>query len=69
MFENDELCTDFKTKKDELYTNFKTKNGFTFTARYLGINTPESTYKVEPWGFAASKYTKQQLKQMRRKYE
>ena len=43
-------------------TNFKTKNGFTFTARYLGINTPESTYKVEPWGFAASKYTKQQLK-------
>lgn len=32
------------------------------SVRYLGLDTPESTYKVEPWGFAASKYTKQQLK-------
>lgn len=43
-------------------THFKTKNGQVFTARYLGINTPESTYKVEPWGFAASKYTKNALR-------
>ena len=42
--------------------NFRTKNGKNFTARFLGINTPESTYKVEPWGFAASKHTKNALK-------
>lgn len=26
--------------------------------RYLGINTPESTAKIEPWGLAASEFTK-----------
>lgn len=31
-------------------------------ARYLGINTPESTGVVEPWGKKASNYTKTQLK-------
>lgn len=31
-------------------------------ARYLGINTPESTGIVEPWGKKASNYTKTQLK-------
>ncbi|MCH5172363.1 MAG: thermonuclease family protein [Erysipelotrichales bacterium] len=25
--------------------------------RYLGVNTPESTAKIEPWGLAASDYT------------
>lgn len=30
-------------------------------ARYLGINTPESTGKVEPWGKAASSYTRSRL--------
>ena len=30
-------------------------------ARYLGIDTPESTGKVEPWGKAASKFTKSKL--------
>lgn len=30
-------------------------------ARYLGINTPESTGIVEPWGKKASTYTKTQL--------
>jgi micrococcal nuclease len=30
-------------------------------ARYLGINTPESTGIVEPWGKKASNYTKTQL--------
>lgn len=29
----------------------------TFTVRFLGINTPESTYKFEPWGKPASDFT------------
>lgn len=33
----------------------------TFTVRYLGIDTPESTYKVEPWGFAAARFVKKIL--------
>lgn len=32
-------------------------------ARYLGINTPESTGKIEEWGKAASKFTKEKLSQ------
>lgn len=40
---------------------FKTSTGETFTTRYLGINTPESTYRIEPWGFAASKENKKLL--------
>lgn len=31
-------------------------------ARYLGINTPESTGVIEPWGKKASNYTKDALK-------
>ena len=31
-------------------------------ARYLSINTPESTGVIEPWGKKASNYTKEQLK-------
>lgn len=31
-------------------------------ARYLGINTPESTGQIEPWGKKASNYTKDALK-------
>ncbi len=31
-------------------------------ARYLAINTPESTGKVEPWGKKASNFTKEKLK-------
>ena len=42
--------------------HFKTKNGEKVTVRFSGVNTPESTYKVEPWGFAASKYTKDALR-------
>ena len=30
-------------------------------ARYLGINTPESTGKIEPWGKAASNFTKEKV--------
>lgn len=40
-------------------TVFQLTNGEQITVRYNGINTPESTYRVEPWGFAASKYNKQ----------
>ncbi|MCK5761459.1 MAG: thermonuclease family protein, partial [Candidatus Izimaplasma sp.] len=28
-----------------------------FTVRFLGIDTPESTYKFDPWGKAASQFT------------
>lgn len=39
-------------------TVFKDASGFQFTVRYNGINTPESTYRIEPWGSSASKYNK-----------
>ena len=32
-------------------------------ARYIAINTPESTGKIEPWGKKASKFTKEKLSQ------
>ena len=30
-------------------------------ARYLAINTPESTGRIEPWGKAAAKFTRSKL--------
>lgn len=30
-------------------------------ARYIAINTPESTSTIEPWGYAASRFTKTKL--------
>lgn len=42
--------------------HFKTATGEKITCRFSGVNTPESTYKVEPWGFAASSFTKGKLK-------
>ena len=33
-----------------------------FKARFLGVNTPESTGKIEEWGKAASSFTKEKLK-------
>ncbi len=36
--------------------------GGVLKARYLGINTPESTGQIEPWGKKASNYTKEALK-------
>ncbi|MEC9484640.1 MAG: immunoglobulin-like domain-containing protein [Candidatus Izemoplasma sp.] len=33
------------------------ENGVSFSARFLGIDTPESTAKFEPWGKAASNFT------------
>ena len=35
--------------------------GGVLKARYLGINTPESTGQIEPWGKKASNYTKAAL--------
>ena len=37
-------------------THFRSQSGSVFSVRYLGIDTPESTANVEPWGFAASDY-------------
>ena len=34
----------------------------TLKARFLGVNTPESTGKIEEWGKAASAFTKEKLK-------
>ena len=34
-----------------------TEGSGTFSVRFLGINTPESTYKLEPWGKPASTFT------------
>ena len=33
----------------------------TFTVRFNGVDTPESTYKLEPWGKAAARFTKEKL--------
>ena len=38
-----------------------TFDGGILKARYLGINTPESTGQIEPWGKKASNYTKEAL--------
>lgn len=38
-----------------------TEGGQSFSVRFLGINTPESTYKFEPWGKAASEFTCEKL--------
>lgn len=43
-------------------TVFKTSKNVEITVRYNGINTPESTYRIEPWGKAASIYNKQAFK-------
>ena len=33
----------------------------TFTVRFNGVDTPESTYKLEPWGKSAARFTKGKL--------
>ena len=38
-----------------------TFEGKVLKARYLAINTPESTGKIEPWGKTASNFTKEKL--------
>lgn len=37
------------------------EGGTTFVVRFNGVNTPESTYKLEPWGKSASNFTKKKL--------
>lgn len=41
--------------------SFKTVNGNSIKCRFLGINTPESTATVEPWGVRASHFAKKVL--------
>lgn len=43
-------CTDGDT------ANFNS-NGIIFPVRFLGIDTPESTSKIEPWGMSAARFT------------
>ncbi len=38
-------------------THFESKSRLTAKVRYLGVDTPESTGKVEPWGKTAAKHT------------
>ena len=42
--------------------HFTTANGPTLKARFFGIDTPESTGKVQEWGVPASNFTKEKLK-------
>ena len=43
-------------------THFKAHDGSIIKIRYWGIDTPESTGKVQPWGRAASSYNKSIIK-------
>jgi len=43
-------------------TDYDTTVGTTIKGRFYGIDTPESTGKIEEWGKGASNYTKAQLK-------
>ena len=43
-------------------TIVRTTKGHKLTIRYNGIDTPESTYKVEAWGFAAAEFTETKLR-------
>lgn len=55
-----------KTYVDGDTTHFNISNssfdGSILKARYLAVNTPESTGQIEPWGKKASNYTKEALK-------
>lgn len=42
-------------------TTFFKSGSTTFSVRYLGIDTPESTALYEPWGKIAANYTKERL--------
>ena len=42
-------------------THFVTAGGRIVKGRYLAVNTPESTGKIEPWGKAASAFTRRKL--------
>lgn len=68
------LNMDSNTKKQEVTvksyidgdtTHFNVPSEFsadgTLKARYMGVNTPESTGKIEEWGKKASNFTKEKL--------
>ena len=44
-------------------TNFSLPGGQRITVRYLGIDTPESTSVIQPWGRAASAFVKEKLEE------
>lgn len=48
-------------KVDGDTAHFRDTDGTYFTARFLMINTPESTGKIDPWGKAASDFTADKL--------
>ena len=55
-------CTDGDTanfEQDDYLDEYG--NTVSIKTRFLGVNTPESTAKVEPWGKKASLFTKHQL--------
>ena len=55
-------CTDGDTanfEQEDYIDDFGNK--VSIKTRFLGVNTPESTAKVEPWGKKASLFTKHQL--------
>ncbi len=56
-------CTDGDTANFTQvgFTDVATHGNITIKTRFLGINTPESTAKVEPWGKKASNFTKHKL--------
>ena len=49
-----------KDSKVTGYYDFAESDGYV-KARYLAVNTPESTGKIEEWGKAASRYTRSRL--------
>ena len=53
------LCVDGDTTHFNVESN--TFSGSVLKARYLAINTPESTGKIEEWGKTASNFTKSKL--------
>lgn len=56
--------THFYPKKDSTVTGYYpfTETAGYIKARYIAINTPESTGKIEEWGFAAKDFTNEKLK-------
>ena len=53
---------DLLTPIDGDTAHFSTSSGVTLKARFFGIDTPESTGKVQEWGVPASDFTKEKLK-------
>ena len=52
---------DLLTPIDGDTAHFSTSSGVTLKARFFGIDTPESTGKVQEWGVPASDFTKEKL--------